>query len=304
MKNELVSVIMNCYNAEEYLKEALNSLFSQTYDNFELVFVDNCSTDNSVKILSSYGHERIRLFRIDKHVCLGSARQFGIERAAGEYVAFLDCDDRYLPNKLERQVHYLRLNKSLSMCYSSAYIIDGAGIRNGVYYVPEASGNQFPAQLARYRINFQSVLIRAECLKKFNIKFDSNLTYSPDYDLVMSLVANTQVGSLSDCLVEYRRTRTSLSSRSEKVAPFEITHTLQKLQRLYPNAVEGAPLYFYWAFQKVNIYNFINSLKFEGRLGAFRLLCKLRMNFILKVCLALILPIPIKREAILRFLGR
>ena len=98
-----VSIIMNCLNGEQYLKQAMDSVFKQTYDDWEAIFFDNTSTDNSAAIAKSYG-ERVRYFKSQTTYPLGKARNLAINETKGEFIAFLDCDDIWLPQKLEKQV--------------------------------------------------------------------------------------------------------------------------------------------------------------------------------------------------------
>ena len=98
-----VTVIMNCYNSAEHLREAMDSVFRQTWGDWEIVFWDNCSTDDSAAVARSYG-PRVRYFLAEKNVPLGAARNLAIAKAEGELLAFLDCDDEWLPTKLEKQV--------------------------------------------------------------------------------------------------------------------------------------------------------------------------------------------------------
>ena len=111
-KTPLVSIIMNCYNGEKYLTESLNSLLKQTYQNWELIFWDNISSDNSKKIFEKYKDERFKYFLSDRHMVLYGARNLAIKKAKGEFLAFLDTDDIWLKNKLDLQVK-LFLNKNI-----------------------------------------------------------------------------------------------------------------------------------------------------------------------------------------------
>ena len=92
-KSPLVSVIMNCYNGEKYLTESLSSLLSQNYSNWELIFWDNLSTDNSKKIFKNFNDKRFKYFLADKHTVLYEARNLAIKKTSGDYIAFLDTDD-------------------------------------------------------------------------------------------------------------------------------------------------------------------------------------------------------------------
>ncbi len=99
-----ISVLMNCYNGEKYLIEAIDSVFTQTYTDWEIVFIDNSSTDNSAEIAKSYG-KKIKYYKTEHNIPLGAARNFGLKFCTGEYISFLDTDDIWLPNMLEEQIN-------------------------------------------------------------------------------------------------------------------------------------------------------------------------------------------------------
>ena len=103
-KEPLVSVIMNCYNGEEYLRDAINSVINQTYKNWEIILWDNQSTDRSAEIYNSYKDSRLKYYLSSTHTQLYEARVKAVEKTNGEYLAFLDIDDWWLPLKLEQQV--------------------------------------------------------------------------------------------------------------------------------------------------------------------------------------------------------
>ena len=97
--NPKVSILMNCYNGEKFLKKAIESIYAQTYQNWEILFVDNQSTDRSLEVAKSFD-ERLRIIPTPEFMNLGQAREFGLGHATGEYLAFLDVDDLWLPQKL------------------------------------------------------------------------------------------------------------------------------------------------------------------------------------------------------------
>ena len=114
-----VSIIVNCFNGERYLREAIDSIYAQTYQNWEIVFWDNLSTDNSPKIATTYD-KRLKYFRGEKLVKLYSARRLAIKKAEGEYLAFLDVDDWWEPEKLTTQMDAM-LHNNASLVYSAYF---------------------------------------------------------------------------------------------------------------------------------------------------------------------------------------
>ena len=112
---------MNCFNGSEFIAEALESVLQQTYKNWELIFWDNFSSDNSVDIVKSYKNPKIKIFKNIKNIKLYNARNLALNEVDGEFVSFLDVDDYWLDNKLEIQVEKLNKDKS-NFTYSNHFI--------------------------------------------------------------------------------------------------------------------------------------------------------------------------------------
>lgn len=112
--SELVSIITPTYNAEKFIKETLQSVQNQTYQNWEMILVDDASTDETIKIISDFAEKdsRIKLFKLEKNSGNGFARNIALEKAVGKYIAYLDADDLWFPNKLEKQIAFLKENNS------------------------------------------------------------------------------------------------------------------------------------------------------------------------------------------------
>ena len=103
----LVSIIMPNYNSAKYVRDTINSVINQTYPNWELLFVDDCSTDDSVEIVRSFGDERIIILKNEKNSGAAVSRNYALREAKGKWIAFLDSDDQWHPEKLERQISFM-----------------------------------------------------------------------------------------------------------------------------------------------------------------------------------------------------
>lgn len=125
----LVSIIMPCYNAERYIAQSIESVLAQTYTNWELLITDDCSTDNSVKIAQKYSlqDDRIKLLVSDEHHGIAGTRNLSLDRAQGRFIAFLDDDDLWMSDKLEKQITYM-LDNEIGFSYTSYELIDKNGI--------------------------------------------------------------------------------------------------------------------------------------------------------------------------------
>ncbi len=114
----LISIIMNCKNGERYLEESLESIINQSYQNWELIFVDNASNDNSKKIFFNLNDHRFKYFYLKNEVNLGTARQEALKNCSGDFISFLDTDDIWFNEKLEKQIHYFK-NPKIGMVISN-----------------------------------------------------------------------------------------------------------------------------------------------------------------------------------------
>src|SRR5690606_28917246 len=110
MREPLVTVFMPVYNSEQYIREALESILNQTYQNLDILLVDDGSTDRSVEIIKSYQDTRIRLIQNEKNMGIPYTRNVGLKEAKGKYIAIMDSDDIAVSNRIERQIQYLETN--------------------------------------------------------------------------------------------------------------------------------------------------------------------------------------------------
>ena len=211
----LVSVIMNCYNSARYLREALDSIFQQTFKDYEIIFWDNLSTDGSDKIAQSYGSP-LKYFRGEEFLPLGAARNKAIEKATGKYIAFLDCDDIWLKEKLERQVALLESNRELGLVYSDCHVIDSAGntaektlLSGKVPFRGMAFSQLFRSNL----IPLLTAVITREALEKVGV-FNPRYEIAEEYDLWLRIAQYYPIDFIEQPLGKYRVHGQSATSKN------------------------------------------------------------------------------------------
>ena len=123
----MVSIILCTYNREKYLGRAINSILDQTYEDWELLVVDDGSTDHTEELVRAYTDPRIRFFGMERNRFYCYAANFGLSQCAGTYVAFQNSDDEWLPNKLEKQVRYMEEHPGTGACFTEVTLIDNEG---------------------------------------------------------------------------------------------------------------------------------------------------------------------------------
>ena len=211
----LVSIIINCYNSARYLREALDSVYQQTFKDYEIVFWDNQSTDDSGKIARSYG-DPLKYFRGEKFLPLGAARNAATEKATGKYIAFLDCDDIWLPEKLEKQVTLLDSNKELGLVYSDCYVIDSAGTAAEKTYFFDKKplrGMIFKELVQANPIPLLTAIITREAFNKAGV-FNPKYEIGEEYDLWLRIAEYYPIDFIEQPLAKYRVHSESATSKN------------------------------------------------------------------------------------------
>lgn len=189
LNNPLISIIVNCYNGEKYLSQALNSVLKQTYKNWELIFWDNKSTDNSKKILNLFKENRFKYFYALKHTNLYEARNLAIEKASGEFIAFLDVDDWWVENKLETQIPYFK-KLNVGLVYSNCWIVDERSNKKKIYKYKKKklpTGKIFYNLLEEYIISLPTIIVRKKIFENYKNLFDHRYHIIGDFDFCIRL---------------------------------------------------------------------------------------------------------------------
>jgi glycosyltransferase involved in cell wall biosynthesis len=182
----LITVIMNCYNGEAYLRKAIDSVFAQTFQDWEILFVDDCSTDRSVDIARSYeASGRLRIVSTPSRITLYEARNVGLEHARGDYIAFLDVDDRWRPDALAAL--FSRMGPDVGFVYGGVQYIDERGSALPMRRIPSRSGHVLNALLLRSFIAVSCILVRAEIVRAE--KFDPFYVLMGDYEMWVRILA-------------------------------------------------------------------------------------------------------------------
>ena len=210
MKEDLISIIVPVYNAEKFLNDTINTVLDQTYQNFELIFVNDCSTDTSVDIIKKYKDKRIKLINNKINSKAAVTRNNGIKEAKGKYICFLDADDKWDKEKLQKQIEFMN-KKDCAFSFTGYEFAYENGIPNGKkVYIPE-------------KINYKQAL-KNTTIWTSTVMFD--MTKLSKEDIYMPIVDRGQdtacwwkvlkkvdyAYGLNEILSFYRRTNNSLSA--------------------------------------------------------------------------------------------
>jgi cellulose synthase/poly-beta-1,6-N-acetylglucosamine synthase-like glycosyltransferase len=261
MNKPKVSVIIPAYNAMSYLPEAVESVLRQTFKDFELIIVDDGSSDRTVEWASSLTDPRVKFISQDNH---GSARarNQGIAIAEGDYIALLDADDIWESTKLEKQVNFLDRDPSIGLVDTSVVLIDENGKSTGRVVTSKAD-----ADVWKHLVQFQPVcscdstpLIRRECLETVGL-FDEDLLFLEDLDLWIRLASLYKFGAIEEPLVRYRQYSGSKSTNCQE--------NLLAFRQIIEKTFESAPIELLYlrdrGYGRINLYLAWKSLVNKDR---------------------------------------
>lgn len=234
-----VTVIMNCLNGAEHLREALDSVFAQTWTDWEIVFWDNASTDASPSIAASYG-PRVRVFRARETTPLGAARNLALAQGRGEYIAFLDCDDIWLPTKLEKQAALLRADSEVGLVCTDTELFNGRKTLSRLFDTarPER-GRVFRQLMTRQWISMSSAMIRRDALAGLDHWFDERLNVCEEADLFYRIAKDWKLDFVPEPLTRWRVHGVNTTFRKFGRFAEETRIILAKHRALYPGYDEA-----------------------------------------------------------------
>ena len=267
-----VSIIINCFNGEKYLREAIESIYSQTFHDWEIIFWDNDSSDGSRAIAEDFD-EKLKYFRSKIKTNLSEARQNALQKCQGDWIAFLDTDDFWYPDKLKLQIEKIE-NTDYIVCYGGIDEIDESGKKLRTIIPPYRDGNQLEEQLNQFNINMVTPLIKKSAIDSNNIKFDPKIVASEEYNIFLQLACFGDFCTIREPLGVWRIQERSLTSESSKFWALDRRITLEKLKEIKADVIESFPkayknalarTYYYEArhFYSIKQYkNAQNSLSF------------------------------------------
>ena len=216
--NITVSVIMPAYNAEKFLEASINSALSQSIDSIEVIVVDDGSSDNTLQLAKSFG-DKVRVFS-RKNGGAAAARNYGVQQAKGDWVAFLDADDIWLPQNLEQQ-----LTNCKGMVWShsdSVFIGDGHdGTVRSSDLAPKYGGEVIPQLVVNNFIGTSTVMMKRDVYLEMG-GFDESLRALQDWDLWLRMASKYELSYTPDVLAQYRVHAASTSRSARKTLPYHL----------------------------------------------------------------------------------
>lgn len=205
-----VTVLMSIYNGERYLNEAVDSILTQTFTDFEFLIIDDASTDRTPEILRGYDDPRIRIVTNEENLGLTKSLNKGLTLARGEYIARMDADDISLPERFEQQIYFLEKNSDIGVLGAAVQYIDECGKPLQILKWPQKD------TLIKWELCFMnpiahpSAIIRRRLLTESG-GYNEKITFAQDYDLWVRLSPETHFANHRDVLLYLRKTRDNIS---------------------------------------------------------------------------------------------
>ena len=200
--NDLVSVIMPSYNTAEYIADSIRSVLSQTYTNWELIIVDDCSGDNTDEVVKQFDDKCIRYLKNDRNAGAAVSRNRALREAKGKWIAFLDSDDLWTPDKLEKQVRFMKEN-SYAFSYTNYIEIDSAGNETGV----KVTGPKHITKHGMYNYCWLGCLTVMYDAEKIGLIQITDIKKNNDYAMWLKVCKKADCYLLDKTLAKYRRGR-------------------------------------------------------------------------------------------------
>ncbi|MBA3924297.1 MAG: glycosyltransferase family 2 protein [Nostocaceae cyanobacterium] len=227
-----VSVIIPAYNAMTYLSATLESVIRQTFSDFEVLIINDGSTDQIEQWVAELSEERVHLIS-QANQGVSAARNTGIAHAQGEYIAFIDADDLWEPTKLEKQVQSLEKNPTVGLVYTWTAFIDESAKPTGVFIISHAEGNVWEQIVVRDMISTgSSPMVRRDCFAKVGV-FDPQISGGEDRELWSRIAACYPFAVIKEFLTLYRRHPNNTTKNCQKM--------VQQLRQVIEKTFKSAP---------------------------------------------------------------
>ena len=206
MSDDLVSIIMPSWNTGKFIAESIESVLAQTYENWELLIVDDCSTDNTDEVVAAFHDPRIRYFKNESNSGAALTRNRAMREARGEWIAFLDSDDLWLPEKLEKQIAFMK-NNGYVFSYHDYEKIDEESAPLNIY----VTGPKVVTKKKMYNYGYPGCLTFMYSAKAMGLIQIKDIKKNNDYAILLKLCKKADCCLLPENLARYRIRKKSIS---------------------------------------------------------------------------------------------
>lgn len=257
-----ISVIVPAYNTEKYIRTAIESILNQSYEDFELIIIDDKSSDNTKKIIESYALKDSRVIAVSNkdNLKISATLNKGLAMARGRYIARMDADDKSLPLRLEKQFQFLESNRDVVLVGASINVCDSDLKKINVRRY-NVNNESIRKNIFRYgQFCHPVVMLRADAIRAAG-GYNTNLYDAEDYDLFFRLGNQGSMANLDDVLLNYRTSKTSVSASRAKRQELLTLYVRVKAVSEYGYSMSFSDKLYFFA-QLVSVYIVPSRLKF------------------------------------------
>jgi glycosyltransferase involved in cell wall biosynthesis len=251
MNKPLVSVAMPAYNAENYIAAAIESILGQSFRDFELIIIDDGSTDDTLRIINKYSEtdERVVVLKNDRNLGVNRTMNKGIEAARGKYIAIMNADDISLPERLEKEVRFLEENSEVGIVGGAMVVVNATGrvLGDRCYYTRDEEIRKHIFRFSPF--SHPTVMIRRTILDKSGL-YDPHYESASDYELYFRIGLHAKFANLEDKLIKYRIITGSLTTGGLKTMELK---TIEARRKFFDSNA-------YQANKMEKVYNFLHLL--------------------------------------------
>ena len=245
-----ISVLMTVYNCEDYVRYAIDSILNQTYQNFEFIIVDDCSNDNSKKIIREFKDDRIKIFELNKRLGRTKALNFGLKKCNHSFIAIQDSDDISKKDRLLKSLTPFE-DKGIGMVFSKGEVINSNGQIKRLIPVKKIDQNFSNLRFENY-VAHSSTMFRSH-LKNNKFFYDEDFTYAQDYKMILTFLKETKIKFLDDNLVQIRYHDKNMTN-DKKIEKIRINESLKLINYSEKNFNNDLKLNIFALSQKIKLY--------------------------------------------------
>ena len=288
LRQPLVSIIVNCFNGEKYLRETLDSVITQTYKNWEIIFWDNQSSDISAEIFKSYQDSRLKYYLAPSHTkILYEARNYALKKATGDFIAFLDADDYWLPDKLEKQIPLFN-DSEVGLVYGNLWYLLNEKKKKILRKKALPTGMVLNELLSDYVIRSATIIIRKKSLESLEYYFNDHFHIIGDFDLSMRIAAKWKLNCVQSpiAFVRIHGKNESLLNKNMEINEMKNWYTEMKKNPIFSTSNRLNPIE-----KKIFYLETLEAILSEGFRKSFFKIVQYPLCFKkLKLIIALLLP--------------
>ena len=271
--NKKISILMTVFNGADFLKESIESILNQTYKDFELVIINDYSTDNTIQIIKKFNDDRIKLYNLHTRFGRTKALNYGLNKCSSELIAIQDADDVSNNTRLEKSLKEILKDENLGLVFTNFEIINS---KNKILQKQKIDFLKdkkiFLSKLKYINLIAHSSVIFRRNIKRKNFFYDENYEYAQDYQMILYYLKNSQITQISENLVKIRHHSSNMTNQKKlyKKRIFENINLLFFSENQFKNSLKEKNFYKIFQIKKLYKINYLRTKQFnlifqEGR---------------------------------------